>query len=302
MVMMRYYSTSKQILRLVLLLLTVFFFVNCETEKQEIQVSAAASMTDAVTHLAEVYESRNPDIRISLHTAASGTIAGQIIRGAPVDVFISASENHMQRVFEAGYTGGHVPIELCTNSLVLVYSAGIVLKDQVVADNRKRGRSKLLQLRWSGIERIGMGNPDYVPAGRYAAQLLKSEQLYSQLQDKLVLAASVRQALAWLEAGEVDAAFIYRTDARLVPQLEIEAEWKRIDQGLIQYPAAVIYRESRKDGNQFNTETQGREQARRESAQAFLAFLQSEASASVLRTFGFDPAEEKMEEKTGVRE
>src|SRR6056297_210622 len=245
MVMIYYYSATIPILRLFILLLAVFPLVSCDTEKQELQVSAAASMSEAVAQLAEMYESRHPDIQINLHTAASGTIAGQIIRGAPVDVFISASENHMQRVFEAGYTGGRVPIVLCTNSLVLVYSAGIVTKDHLVADSRKPGRSRLLQLRQSGIQRIGIGNPDYVPAGRYAAQLLKSEQLYSKLKDKLVLAASVRQALAWLEAGEADAAFIYRTDARLVPQLEIEAEWKRIDQGLIQYPAAAIHRESR---------------------------------------------------------
>src|SRR6056297_498878 len=132
------------------------------------------------------------------------------------------------------------PNVLCANSLVLVYSADITQNEPFAGDDRTRKGLKLQQLRWSGIERVGMGNPDYVPAGRYAAQLLKSEQLYSQLQDKLVFAGSVRQALAWLEAGEVDAAFLYRTDAKLVPKLGIAAEWEIIDHRPIQYPAAII--------------------------------------------------------------
>ena len=140
-----------------------------------------------------------------------------------------------------------------------------------------------------------MGNPDYVPAGRYAAQLLKFEQLYDQVQDKLVFAGSVRQALAWLEAGEVDAAFIYRTDAGLVPQLEIEAEWRRIDQSLIQYPAVVIHSESRQAENRLSTSIKGRGQTRRTAAQGFLEFLKSETAAALLKTYGFVPAEGKRE-------
>ncbi|MDZ7794277.1 MAG: molybdate ABC transporter substrate-binding protein [Spirochaetia bacterium] len=265
MVMKAYYSNNNQLFLLFILLLTTFTLVSCESGKQNLQVSAAASMSEAVTQLSEAYETRNPDIQVKIHTAASGTIASQIIRGAPVDIFISASQYHMQRVFESGHTDGHAPIVLCTNSLVLVYSANIAQKDLVALDDRTRKRSKLQHLRWSNIERIGMGNPDYVPAGRYAAQLLKSEQLYSQLQDKLVFAGSVRQALAWLEAGEVDAAFLYRTDAGLVPQLSIAAEWKIIDQRPIEYPAAIIRSEEHLSEEQLNS--------KRTAAQDFSTFL-----------------------------
>lgn len=292
MVMKAYSSDNIQLLMLFILLLPLVTLVGCESGRQKLQVSAAASMSEAVTQLVEAYETRHPDIQVKIHTAASGTIASQIIKGAPVDVFISASKYHMQRVFEAGYTDGNVPVVLCTNSLVLVYSADIAQKDPIAVDDPTRKRSKLEQLRWSGIERVGMGNPAYVPAGRYAAQLLKSEQLYSQLQDKLVFAGSVRQALAWLEAGEVDAAFVYRTDAKLVPQLSIAAEWKVIDQRPIQYPVAIIRSEEHLSDERLNS--------KRAAAQDFLTFLQSHTATAILKSSGFLPAGTTVEMKGGV--
>src|SRR6056297_3191000 len=159
MVMKAYYSNNNQFYRLFVFLLTLFTLVSCESGKQKLQISAAASMSEAVTQLSEAYETRHPDIQVNIHTAASGTIASQIIKGAPVDLFISASKYHMQRVFESGHTDGYRPIVLCTNSLVLVYSADIAQNDPFAVGDRTKKRSKLQQLRLSGIERIGMGNP-----------------------------------------------------------------------------------------------------------------------------------------------
>jgi len=292
MVMKAYYSNNNQFYRLFVFLLTLFTLVSCESGKQKLQISAAASMSEAVTQLSEAYETRHPDIQVNIHTAASGTIASQIIKGAPVDLFISASRYHMQRVFESGYTDWHSPIVLCTNSLVLVYSADIAQRDPFAVDDSMSKLAKLQQLRRSDIERVGMGNPDYVPAGRYAAQLLKSEELYSQLQDKLVFAGNVRQALAWLEAGEVDAAFLYRTDARLVPQLSSVGEWKLIDQRSIQYPAAIIRSEEQLSEERLNS--------KRKAAQDFLHFLQSNTAATILKSNGFLSAGTKAEMKVGA--
>jgi len=88
MVMKAYYYDITQLLRLFILLLTLFTLVSCESGRQKLQVSAAASMSGAVTQLAEAYEASHSDIQVKIHTAASGTIASQIIKGAPVDVFI----------------------------------------------------------------------------------------------------------------------------------------------------------------------------------------------------------------------
>ena len=229
----------------------------CTNPPQTLQVSAAASMSDAARSLVEAYKGENPGSEVLLHLAASGTIASQISQGAPVDVFISASEYHMQRLIDAGKVSGQHTISLCSNALVLV-------------STREKPLGNLEDLQNADIGRIGIGTPDYVPAGRYAEEILRSEGVYRSFEDKLVFGASVRQVLAWVESGQVDAGFVYRTDAVLVPDIEIAAEWDTIQGEAIIYPAGIIT---------VNPHA--------EIAAEFFDFLQSDIAARILEKYGF---------------
>lgn len=237
----------------------VLLLTACTKTDQRLQVSAAASMADAARSLVEAFNQERPGGEVSLQLAASGTIASQINNGAPVDVFISASEHHMQRMIDSGRVAGRNTVSLCSNALVLVAT-------------REKLIGSLEDLQIAEIGRIGMGTPDYVPAGRYAAGILRSEGMYQPLKDKLVFGASVRQVLAWVESGHVDAGFVYRTDAALVPGIEIVAEWETIQGTPITYPAGIV------TGSRHG-----------KAAAEFISFLKSETAAHILSKFGFVP-------------
>lgn len=167
----------------------------------EVRVSAAASLTDAVSEIAKRYESKSGDT-IVLNFGASSTLATQILNGAPVDLFLSADEAQMNRVATL------VRVPLLSNRLAIV------------------GRP-LLKAR-----RIAIANPEAVPAGVYAKQWLQRRGLWTALEPKLIPTENVRGALAAVLAGNADSAIVYATDSRIGEVI--------LDSPSIVYPAAVL--------------------------------------------------------------
>lgn len=167
----------------------------------EVRVSAAASLTDAVSEIAKLYESKSGDT-IVLNFGASSTLATQILNGAPVDLFLSADEAQMNRVPTL------VRVPLLSNRLAIV------------------GRP-LLKAR-----RIAIANPEAVPAGVYAKQWLQRRGLWAALEPRLIPTENVRGALAAVLAGNADSAIVYATDSRIGEVI--------LDSPSIVYPAAVL--------------------------------------------------------------
>lgn len=173
----------------------------------EVRVSAAASLTDAVTGIARLYEGKTGET-VVLNFGASSILATQIANGAPADVFISADEVQMNRVATV------VRVPLLSNRLVVI---GV----------------PLLKAR-----RIAIANPEAVPAGVYAKQWLQQRGLWTVLAPKIVPTENVRGALAAVEAGNADAAIVYATDAQMARRARV-AEVVN-DGPPIVYPAAVL--------------------------------------------------------------
>jgi len=167
----------------------------------EVRVSAAASLTDAVTEIAARYEKKSGET-IVLNFGASSTLATQIVNGAPVDLFISADEAQMNRVPTI------VRVPLLSNRLAIVGMALLV------------------------AQRIAIANPEAVPAGVYAKQWLQKRGLWSVVESKLIPCENVRAALAAVEAGNADSAIVYITD---FPRGQVIPDGPRII-----YPAAVL--------------------------------------------------------------
>lgn len=225
---------------------------------RELIVSAAASLTNAFQAVKPVFEEANPGIRLILNFAASGALLQQIDQGAPVDVFAPADQETLDRAEQKGLVQEGTRADFARNALVLVVPGGVESTVSAVAD-----------LRREVVRRIAVGDPGYVPAGRYAKQALESVSLWNVLRPKLILANSVRQVLDYVSRGEVDAGFVYSTDARLrrdrVRVLETVAGHTPI-----LYPVAVV-----------------RASSNREAAERFISFLQTPKSRAILADFGF---------------
>lgn len=172
----------------------------------EITVSAAASLRDAFTELAGDYERRQPGTRVLLNFGGSGALYQQIRIGAPVDVFAPADDETMDRAVAAGRIDPALRHDFAGNTLVLAVPAD--------ARSAPEGLDDLGSWRFG---RIAIGQPEAVPAGRYARAALREAGLWEVLSSRLVPAQNVRQALDYVARGEVDAAFVYATDLAARP-------------------------------------------------------------------------------------
>lgn len=153
-------------------------------------VSSAASLREVITQAAQSFEARHQRDRIQLNFGASGALRQQIEKGAPVDVFISASPDDIDKL--------RVPAE---NRRVFARNQLVVI-----------GATDLLA---APTKKIAIGDPASVPAGKYAKQWLQGQGLWDKLSGRFVLGGDVRQVLDYVRRKEVDAGLVYATDARI---------------------------------------------------------------------------------------
>ena len=170
---------------------------------QEITVSGAASLTNAFTEIKGLFEKKYPDIKVHTNFAASNPLLKQMEEGAPVDVFASADQETMDKAAAKKLVDTATRKDFALNDLVMV-----------VPSDSKLNLNGAKDLAKPEVKRIAVGNPDSVPAGRYTKAALTTAGLWETLQPKYVFGASVRQALDYVGRGEVDAGFVYRTDAK----------------------------------------------------------------------------------------
>lgn len=224
----------------------------------DLQVFAAASLTDVLKELAPAYEAASGN-RMQFNFAGSNTLARQIQEGAPADVFISADDAKMNALQKAGLIVDDSRRSLLTNTLVVV----IGVKNALRLDSPQ-------ELTQPAIQRLALADPKGVPAGVYAQQYLEKIGLWEALRDRIVPTENVRAALAAVEAGNADAGIVYRTDADISKQVKIAYEVPRIEGPAISYPVAVV-KESHDSA----------------AALDFLKYLQSEAAGAVFEKYGF---------------
>ena len=182
-------------------LLILLFFVSCsgpkKTGEKEITVFAAASLTDVITDLAANFEKEH-QVTVKLSLAASGTLARQIDQGAEADVYLSANKSWMDFLVEKQKT--LETAVFAKNDLVLVSPL-----------DRNFQFEKVDSLLIYTESKIAIGDPGYVPAGKYAMQVFDYYKL--DLSSKLFQSQDVRSALMMVELGEADFGVVYKTDA-----------------------------------------------------------------------------------------
>jgi molybdate transport system substrate-binding protein len=228
------------------------------TSAADLHVFAAASLTDAMKEIGAGFEKQS-GVHVSLNFGASSLLARQIEEGASADVFFSADEAKMDQLQKDGLIDQSSRKDLLGNSLVIVASADFSLTISTPADLLK-----------PEIRKIALADPAAVPAGIYAREFLTHEALWEKLKAKVVPTENVRAALAAVEAGNADAAFVYKTDAAISKRVRVVYSAQEKDSPAIRYPMAIV-----------------KETKSRAAAEQFIVYLQSAAATAVFERFGF---------------
>ncbi|MFH5183289.1 molybdate ABC transporter substrate-binding protein [Paenibacillus sp. TAB 01] len=228
-------------------------------EKVELTVSAAASMTDALKEIQKAYEAENPNIKLNFNFGASGALQQQIEQGAPADLFLSAAAKNMKELVDKQYIQADQQKKLLTNELVAV-----------VGTDAKAQIAQVADLAQTDVKHVAVGIPESVPAGSYAKEALTNAKLWDSLQPKLVQAKDVRQVLQYVETGNAEVGFVYKTDALTSQKVKVSFAVDPKTYTPVEYPIGLV-----------------KATKHAKEAGSFYTYLQSKAALDVFVKYGF---------------
>ena len=244
-------------------------------ETSTVTVFAAASMTETLSQIAEMYKEVDPTVELVFNFDSSGTLKTQIQEGADCDIFISAAQKQMNQLdttqdTEANPDGldfidHETRFNLVSNSVVLIAPEG---NPEGLASFEDVGTDK--------VNLIALGNSD-VPVGQYSEEIFTNMGIWDQLNadGKITFGSNVKEVLAQVEEGAVDCGVVYSTDASTSEKVDVVATAPEGTHKPIVYPAAVLK-------NAPNAE----------KANEFLAYLKTDVCADVFESVGFSIPEE----------
>lgn len=252
-----------------LILVTLIFFST--PVHAQVQIYAAASLAEALTEAAEIYEQQSR-IKIIPVFAASSVLARQIRAGAPADIFISADERWMNY--------------LENQQLIIPGSRKTLLRGRLVLITQKDNNHSLeitphfpLAKALGRNRRLAVGDPDHVPAGRYAEQALRALDVWHELAPRLARAEDVRRALDYVARGSAPYGIVYETDALSEPRVKVIGAFPENTHEPIRYPIALV--------------RQTKSMANRTEAKAFKTWLGSHQAKEIFKKHGFQTVEAK---------
>ncbi len=241
-----------------------------DKEPVELIVFAAASMTESMTRIAELYKDAAPEVTIIYNFDSSGTLKTQIQEGADCDIFISAGQKQMNQ------------LDIEAKPEVNTEKLDFVLKDSrfdfventpvlIVPEGSKKDISDFKDVLTDKVEMIALGNSD-VPVGQYSEEIYTNLGIWEDLKasGKISFASNVKEVLAQVEAAAVDCGVVYSTDAATAKGVEVVAAAPADSYKAIKYPAAIL-----------------KTSANVEAAEAFITFLKGPEATEVLKENGF---------------
>jgi molybdate transport system substrate-binding protein len=198
------------------------------TQPLDLTVSAAVSLQDALEAIKPIYEEKETKVGITYNFGSSGSLQQQIEQGAPVDIFISAAAKQMDALEAKNLLLSGTRRDLLRNKVVL-----IVAKDNTtIASFEDLGTDALTQ--------IALGQPESVPAGKYAEEILTSLGILDAVKSKAVYGKDVRQVLNYVATGNVDAGIVYISDAKASEEVKVVATASQDSHSPVVYPIAVL--------------------------------------------------------------
>jgi molybdate transport system substrate-binding protein len=224
----------------------------------DIVVSAAASLTDALKEIDRAYQSKSKT-RVTFVFASSSTLARQIEAGAPADVFFSADVQTMDALERNGRLEPGTRKQLLSNQLVIIVPADlptVVNSPEDLLDPR--------------VRKIALAEPSSVPAGVYSKTYLESLGLWDKVKPKVVPVLDVRATLASVESGNVEAGLVYKTDAAGSRRVKTVFEVPIGKGPKIIYPVAIL-----------------KESENKAAAKEFLNVMVSRSGLDAFKRYGF---------------
>lgn len=223
-------------------------------KKQELHISAAASLTDTTKELKRAFEANHKDANVTFNYGGSGSLRQQIEKGAPVDVFMSANKKDVDALQDKDKAQN--TYEYAKNKLVLI--------------GAKDSNYKSVETLQEG-EKLAIGEVNSVPAGKYAQQYLKDNNLYEQVKPNLVFAKDVRQVLNYVEKGNAQLGYVYKTDL-YQSQQNGESHVKEINTVDLKQP--IVYKAATTSDKQL--------------AKAWIDFLKTDEAKEILEKYQFE--------------
>ncbi|BBA51732.1 molybdate ABC transporter substrate-binding protein [Fusobacterium varium] len=242
----------KKVFTTLIAAVSIFLLAACgKTEKKEITISAAASLNEVLSQIVENYQKENKNVVINVNFGASGALKKQIEGGAPVDFVFFASKKDLEDLKKQDLVSEKFSKDILENTMVVA------------------GRKKIDSLSEMLDHKVAIGDPDVVPAGRYAKQVLENEGLWDRMQENFVLSKDVRSAMQYVDLYEVDYAMIYKTDSKVMKNAEIVYEVPNTLHTPIIYSCGIL-----KDKE-------------RDEVKDFYKFLTTKESIDIFDKFGF---------------
>jgi molybdate transport system substrate-binding protein len=168
-------------------------------------VFAAASLADALEEAGAEWEAEHPGEPVDFSFAGSNDLARQIAAGAPADLFVAADREQLEMAAVGGRVDLESAVALLGNDLVVVVPAADMTGEEVP---EVRSARDLL-----AFERLGLADPEAVPAGVYARRWLEASGVWEEIAPRVVPALDVRANLAAVASGSVPVGIVYATDA-----------------------------------------------------------------------------------------
>ena len=238
---------------------------NRDRNQTKLIVSAAASMQDVLKEIAALYHQKHPQAEIIFNFGSSGSLQHQIEQGAPVDIFVSAAPKQMNKLAERKLLLDETRRDLVKNQMVLVVS-----KDESAI-------ASFDDLKQESIELIALGEPDSVPAGNYAREILTNLKIVDTIKQKAVYGKDVRQVVNYVATGNTDAGIVYRTDTVNNRQIKVVAIAPETIHSPVVYPVAIT-----------------KESKNLQAARQMLEFLFTTEAQAVFERHGFISVESKV--------
>jgi molybdate transport system substrate-binding protein len=227
---------------------------------QEVNLAAAASLKNAFDEkLIPMFEEKYPGVKVTPTYASSGDLQTQIENGLEADVFMSAANKQMNALADEGLVDNDTNLQFLENKVVLIVPAD--------SDSNITSFDDLKDVEGN----IAIGDPESVPAGQYAQEVLNNTGLWETVEPKLSLGTDVTAVLNQVAQGSADCGIVYATDAKSTDDVKVicEAPDDALKTPVI-YPVAAL---------KNSTDS--------EATQAFIDFLQTQEAKDVFVEYGF---------------
>ncbi|MGM0212690.1 molybdate ABC transporter substrate-binding protein [Enterococcus sp. AZ109] len=261
-------NVSKRIGKLIVFIIVGLLLQGCNGQptdetssssatKTAIHYSAAASLKDALTDIQKLYQSSYPDQDVAIDYGGSGAIREKVLAGSPIDGVLLASQSDTDQLVDGGKL---------TDVEQLLQNKLVIIKNQQSEIEKNDTITQQLE----AADSIAIGEPETVPAGKYAVETMENNDVYEQLKPALVMASDVRQVLSYVEAGNADLGFVYETDAKLSDQVTV------LQAVPSEYHAPIVYNMGVVSDSKNS-----------EAAKSFNQFLTTKEAKQIFEHYGF---------------